>query len=560
MEDRIRKVVAEALSSLGAGEVSFVVEWPADLAHGDFATNAALAASKTLGKNPREIADMLVPLIREALGEYARTVDAAGPGFVNITLARHVVTKALEEAASLGKDWGKGTARAAERIAFEYSCPNAFKEMHVGHLMSTVIGEAGARILENQGARVLRDTYGGDVGPHVAKALWALKRKGLETPATASEIGDAYAQGSRAYEESENAKSEIDALNTALYVALAREENERDHEERALLETWRHGRDVSLAAHGAVWDALGTHFDYVLHESETTPIGKEKVLEALEKGIFKESEGAVIYDGEKKGLHTLVFLTSRGNPTYEAKDVGLAFLKEERMGPLDASYITTAMEQGGHFAVFLAALEDIAPALAGKTKHVPHGFLRLTTGKMSSREGNVLTASALIEDITARASEKNEDPLVAQAVAIGAIKYMVLRQAPGGDIVFDPEQSLSLEGDSGPYLQYALVRAKSILVQAGEAASGEDAPTETFDIERLIIRFPEVARRAEALRGPHIVTQYLTQLASEWNSFYANNRIIGGEHEAYKRVLARAYAQTMENGLTLLGIPVPERM
>jgi arginyl-tRNA synthetase len=309
-----------------------------------------------------------------------------------------------------------------------------------------------------------------------------------------------------------------------------------------------------------VWDALDTHFDYVIHESETTPIGKEKVLEALSRGVFKESEGAVIYDGEKKGLHTLVFLTSRGNPTYEAKDVGLAFLKEERMGPLDHSYITTASEQSGHFAVFLAALEEFAPELAKKTAHVPHGFLRLSTGKMSSREGNVVTAAGLIEEVIAKALEKNEDPLVARAVAIGAIKYMILRQAPGGDIVFDPETSLSLDGDSGPYLQYALVRAKSVLAQSDLKPDVSEMPKTMFDIERLLIRYPEVAKRAEALRAPQQVAQYLTNLAGEWNSFYAVERIRGGEHEAYKLLIAQAFVTTMENGLMLLGIPVPERM
>lgn len=558
MEERLRVAVSEALSALGAGEVPFVIEWPADLKHGDFATNAALAAAKALGKKPREVADLLVPLVATALGDFAADVSAAGPGFVNVTLSRAAVTAETTRANEEG--WGTGIARAGERVAFEYSCPNAFKEMHAGHLMSTVIGEATSRLIENQGARVLRDTYGGDVGPHVAKALWALRNRNVDEPVTSKEIGDAYARGSRAYEESEESKGEIDALNTQLYVALAKEESERNEEERALLETWRHGRDVSFAAFGRMWDALGTSFDYIIHESETTPIGKEKVLEALASGVFEESEGAVIYAGEKKGLHTLVFLTSRGNPTYEAKDIGLAFLKEERMGPLDASYITTASEQTGHFAVFLAALEDIAPELAKKTRHVPHGFLRLTTGKMSSREGNVITAESLISEVIAEASTRNEDPLVASAVAIAAIKYMVLRQAAGGDIVFDPATSLSLEGDSGPYLQYALVRAKSVVAQSEVAPDTNEVPEETYLIERLIARFPEVARRAEAARAPHTIAQYLTQLAGEWNSFYANERIRGGEHEAYKLAVATAFIATMEKGLDLLGIPVPERM
>lgn len=558
MEEMLTTAVREALVSMGAKDVTFAVEWPADLAHGDFATNAALAASKSLGRAPRDIADELVELLRKSLGDDVASIEAAGPGFVNITLAHDALARVLRETSS--PEWGRGETRTGERVAFEYSCPNPFKEMHAGHLMSTVIGEANARLLENQGARVLRDTYGGDVGPHVAKALWALQRKEVSEPSTASEIGDAYAQGSRAYEESEDAKTEIDALNTMLYVTLAKSEAERSEEERNLLETWRHGRDVSLDAHRAVWDALDTHFDYVIHESETTPIGKEKVLEALSRGVFKESEGAVIYDGEKKGLHTLVFLTSRGNPTYEAKDIGLAFLKEERMGPLDHSYITTASEQSGHFAVFLAALEEFAPELARKTVHVPHGFLRLSTGKMSSRDGNVVTAAGLIGEVVAKALEKNEDPLVARAVAIGAIKYMILRQAPGGDIVFDPETSLSLDGDSGPYLQYALVRAKSVLALSDLKPDASQIPETIFDIERLLIRYPEVVKRAEVLRAPQQVTQYLTNLAGEWNSFYAAERIRGGEHEAYKLFVANAFARTMENGLTLLGIPVPERM
>ncbi|MES2931776.1 MAG: arginine--tRNA ligase [Patescibacteria group bacterium] len=558
MEETLKTAIREALVSMGAEDVTFAVEWPADLAHGDFATNAALAASKSLGRAPRDIADELVTLLTKSLGDDVASIEAAGPGFVNITLAHDAIARVLGGASSL--EWGKGDMRTGERIAFEYSCPNPFKEMHAGHLMSTVIGEAEVRLLENQGARVLRDTYGGDVGPHVAKALWALQRNGLDEPATSKEIGDAYAQGSRAYEESEDAKAEIDALNTRLYVALAKPEDERTEEDRSLLEAWRHGRDVSLDAHRVVWDALGTHFDYVIHESETTPIGKEKVLEALSRGVFKESEGAVIYDGEKKGLHTLVFLTSRGNPTYEAKDVGLAFLKEERIGPLDHSYITTASEQSGHFAVFLAALGEFAPELANKTVHVPHGFLRLSTGKMSSREGNVVTAAGLIEEVIGKALEKNEDPLVAHAVAIGAIKYMILRQAPGGDIVFDPETSLSLDGDSGPYLQYALVRAKSVLAQSELTPDMSQMPETIFDIERLLIRYPEVAKRAEAQRAPQQVTQYLTNLAGEWNSFYAVERIRGGECEAYKLLIAAAFVTTMENGLALLGIPVPERM
>src|SRR6185437_8664294 len=223
---------------------------------------------------------------------------------------------------------------------------------------------------------------------------------------------------------------EIDALNRAIYAGTDAE----------LMEIWRKGRDVALESFREIYKILGTAFDYYFFESETAGPGLEIVRDGLEKGIFEESDGAVIYRGEKKGLHTLVFITSQGTPTYEAKEIGLAFLKEERT-PSDLVYILTAAEQIGHFQVVHAALEDIAPLLGAKTHHMPHGFLRLTTGKMSSREGNIVSAAGFLEDVMKLAAEKNPDPLIAQQVAVGAVKYMILRQSPGADIIFDPEKS-----------------------------------------------------------------------------------------------------------------------
>lgn len=307
-----------------------------------------------------------------------------------------------------------------------------------------------------------------------------------------------------------------------------------------------------------IFKVLGTKFDYVFYDSDTTKGGIDAVMDGLEKGIFEKSNGAIIYPGEKKGLHTLVFITSRGTPTYETKDVGLAFLKEERCAT-DSVIIITAMEQIGHFKVFLAALEDVAPLLAKKTAHVPHGLLRLTTGKMSSRKGNVITTAELIQSVIELAKEKNEDPIVAEQVALAAVKYMILRQAPGGDIVYDAEKSLALDGDSGPYLQYALVRAKKILAYGG-SEGGREEPEAPYAIERLITRYPSVVARAAKEHASHHLAQYLTQLAASWNNFYATEQVLGSPEEAYKQNVAKAFANTMERGLGLLGIPVPERM
>ncbi|MFI5260555.1 MAG: arginine--tRNA ligase [Candidatus Paceibacteria bacterium] len=550
MEERIRKAISDYLTSAGAGETAFVVTRPTEAAHGDYATNAALAAAKVLNKNPRELADELSRYLIDALGaDLVSHVSAAGPGFVNIRLSPEAVRFAIAEADAQGAEWGKGGANAGQRVMVEYSNPNAFKEMHIGHLVGTIVGESVSRLVQNTGATVMRDTFGGDIGPNVAKALWGLRFNNITEPTTAREIGEAYVVGSNAYETNAEAKVEIDALNQSVYVGTDRE----------LMELWRKGRDLSVEEFRRIWKLLGTHFDFEFFDSDTTETGIRIVMDGLNKGIFEKSDGAVIYNGEKKGVHTMVFITSHDTPTYEAKDIGLAFLKEERWSS-DSNIIVTGNEQTGRFKTVIAALEDIAPLLAAKTKHVATGFLKLMSGKMSSRTGTVITADDFIRDVVTQASEKNDDPLIAEQVAIGAIKYMVLRQAPGSDIIFDPEKSLSLEGDSGPYLQYSLVRTKKIISSASTNEKGTEMPPTPYAIERVILHFPEIAARAASELAPNILTTYLTELAAAWNSFYAVEQVLGSPEEAYKQRVARAFANTMTNGLNLLGIPAPERM
>ncbi len=549
MEEKITEALQNALAEAGAEKISFAVERPVEISHGDYTTNAAMVAAKPLRKNPRELASELAESIKTALGVSVSKVEVAGPGFINITLSRDAVALAVAEAGAKGEKWGKGNMANGIRIMVEYSSPNAFKEMHIGHLVGTVVGEAIARLMENAGATVARDTFGGDIGPNIAKALWVLRKNGVSEPTSASEIGTAYAEGSNAYENDPSAKEEIDALNQAIYAGT-------NHE---LMELWLEGRDVSMEEFRRIWRQLGIHFDYEFFDSDTTETGLRVVRDGLAKGIFEKSNGAVIYNGEKKGVHTMVFITSHDTPTYETKDIGLAFLKEERWSPQKVLVIT-GNEQTGRFKTVLAALSDINHDLAAKTEHIATGFLKLASGKMSSREGNVITVAEFIRDAVVQASEKNTDPLIALQVAVGAIKYMILRQAPGSDILFDKEKSFSLEGDSGPYLQYALVRAKSVLARSSDNADAKDIPSEPYAIERIILHFPEVVARAAAFRLPNLLVTYLTELAGEWNSFYAKERIVGGDHETYKCTVARAFVNTMTNGLSLLGIPVPEKM
>ena len=554
MEEKIRQVVGKALVERGLENVPFVVERPGILEHGDYTTNAAMVAHRLVkdapSGGPRAFAEELAAEIKNALPE-AQSVLVAGPGFINITLLAETVHGFVAEADAKGEAWGRGESKAGQRVLVEYTDPNPFKEMHIGHLMNNITGEAVSRLIESQGATVARANYQGDVGPHVAKALWGLKCAGVLEPTTAKEIGEAYVAGAQAYKDSPEAKAEIDAMNVALYQGA----------DASLLALWHKGRAVSLEAFERLYRILGTHFDYYFFESETANPGLRIVRDGMRTGVFEESEGAVIYRGEKKGLQTLVFITSRGTPTYEAKEIGLAFLKEERVAS-DESLIVTAAEQIGHFKVVQAALQELAPLIARKTVHIPHGLLRFVGGKMSSRDGNVISAEALIRDVTEKAAEKNPDALIAEQVALAAVKYMILRQSPGQDIIFDREKSLSLEGDSGPYLQYALVRAYSVLEKVEHAGGNlaEGAPPFPYELSRVLIHFPNVARRAARELSPNILVTYLTELAGAWNSFYAKERIMGGKYEAHKLMLVRAFAATMQNGLTLLGMPILKKM
>jgi len=490
---------------------------------GDYATNAALVARV----DPNKLAAALKI-------DGVERVEVVGK-FINFWLSREAVAKEVFEATKDG--WGKNSAQAGKTVMVEYTDPNPFKEFHIGHLMSNTIGESIARLLELTGAKVLRANYQGDVGPHVAKAIWGkLQKPDLSW-------GDAYVYGSEQYE---SRKEEADALNKKIY----------EKSDAVVNKLYDEGRKKSLEHFEELYKTLGTKFDFYFFESETAPLG----LEIIKKhsNLFEQSEGATVFHGK----HTRVFITSKGLPTYEAKELGLAELKQEK-SPADEYITVTAQEQRGFFEVVFEAIEKIFPNLKNKLKHISHGMMRFAEGKMSSRLGNVITGESLLEDLQ-KATRGRID------VAVGAIKYAVLKQGSGKDIIFDPEKSLSLEGDSGPYLQYARVRAFSLLKKAeaeGLLAEGkawpsglERPPSAALPLERILVHFPEVVARAAQELEPHYVTTYLTELASAFNSWYATERVIGGKNPQYGVLLASAVEQTLSKGLSILGIPVPEEM
>ncbi len=555
----LESAIEKALGELGAAGAAFVVERAPAGTDAEYATNAALSAGKKAGIPPREAAERLRRLLEKAALPHIERIDIAPPGFINFALDRSYFSSALEEARRGGDAWGRNESRTGKLILVEHTQPNPFKPFHIGHLMSNTLGESISRLMKASGASVLAVNYQGDVGLHVAKALWGVLEKKSD-PENIEALGAAYVLGNEMYETDEKARAEIQAINKKIY----------EGKDGDLMKLYRAGREASLRHFAELYRLLGSEFDHYFFESETWEKGSALVMEGLSKGIFEESEGAVIYRGEKKGLHTRVFVTREGLPTYEAKEVGLALAKMEYK-PFDLSITTTAAEQRDYFAVIFEVLAELRPVLADKFLHIAHGMMLLPSGKMSSRKGNVVTGEALIGDMLAAARERMgkrdvaaDKESVARAIAVAAIKYSILKQGSGKNIVFDAERSLSLEGDSGPYLQYAHTRCASLARKAaGEGVEASTAmPTAAPSLpERLVPLFPDAVERAARDYEPHYVAQYLTELAGAFNSWYAQTQIIDGTPEAaYKLAVAEAVGQTLKNGLWLLGIAAPDEM
>ncbi len=578
IRDTIIKTITDALGELGVPEtmVKVEIDHPTDPTFGDYSTNVALSLFKSLGatsKSPFALAQNIAEKINDALKDLKESpiekVQAVPPGFINFYLSRDFFTDSLQTVFENPAWYGKNSKLWNKKIIVEYTDPNPFKQFHIGHLMSNAIGESLSRILEFQGAKMTRATYGGDVGLHVAKTIWGVFKLKDEFPTDGTEhdqivfLGKAYVTGSTAYEDDKKAAEEIKSFNKKIF-----EKSDPD-----INKTYAWGRELSIKHFQEIYVKLGSRFDYNFWESEVADEGMKIVADGLARNIFEKSEGAVIFPGEKYGLHNRVFVTSQGLPTYEAKELGLTKKKFE-LHDFNESIIITANEQDDYYKVIVKALEKIYPEIATRTKHMSHGMMRFTSGKMSSRKGNIVTGESMIEDAEAMVQEKMADrditklekEEIATQVAVAAIKYSILRQTIGKDIIYDPEKSLSFEGDSGPYLQYSYVRAQSILAKAEEAGIKTTLDVKQIPpisvAEKMLYQFPEIVERASNDFSPNYIATYLIDLAGAFNSYYAQNKIVdkSDKSSSYKVALTEAVAITLKNGMYLLGIQAPLKM
>ncbi|MBI4035254.1 MAG: arginine--tRNA ligase, partial [Candidatus Chisholmbacteria bacterium] len=552
-------------------------------------------------KNPRKLAEEIVEKINKS--DVVDRVEVAGPGFINFFLSEQFLWEEIKRVVDLGERYGSNQLRRGEKIMVEYTDPNPFKEFHIGHLYSNAVGESLCRLLEANGATVRRVNYQGDVGMHVAKALWGLRQSLQSSVFSLQQIGkkslaerikilgEAYAAGTKAYEDpsegGEATKRQIEKINKQVY--------EHDPE---VEELYQKGRAWSLEYFETIYQRLGTKFDGYYFESQAGEMGVKLVRGWLKKGVFKESEGAIIFPGERYGLHTRVFINALGLPTYEAKELGLAPMKYKDWA-YDRSVIVTGNEINEYFKVLIAAMKQVEPELGERTRHIGHGMVRLPTGKMSSRKGGVLTGEWLVDEVKGRVNQiisKSDNQLtgdeageISEMIAVGAVKYALLKNSVGQDVVFDLDKSVALEGNSGPYLQYTFARTQSVLRKARgiwQVARGQELRATSYELNseelgilRWLYRFPEVVAAAGERYEPSQICTYLYEIAQRFNTFYNKHSILGGagdrqkalgtrqeeeiatnDQKTFRLAMTAGVGQVIKNGLGMLGIKCPERM
>lgn len=596
LKQKILEDLKAVVSKLNFPACDIVLSISKNPKFGDYSTNLALQLSKLDSNSVKQSADEIANKILEKFGNpnYLEKAQIAGGGFINFFIKTEALMKNLEQALLITSKDKK------EKVMVEFTDPNPFKEFHIGHVFSNTVGESLSRLFESSGATVWRANFFGDVGMHVAKAIFGIRQKLQKENLTIEDLGrkslterikfmgKGYTLGATAYEEDEVAKEEMKRLNLLIFVAAQKHWQQTkgwkprvdyrkyiqhidEAELKEIKQLWVVGRQWSLDYFETIYKKLGTKFDGYYPESLTGEWGYDFVLEGLNKEIFEKSDGAVVYRGEKHGFHTRVFINKLGLPTYETKDIGNASLKYSEFA-YDKSLIVTANEINEYFKVVIAAMKEVNPDLGKKTIHLGHGVVKLTGGKMSSRAGNILTFDELFEAVKSKIDTllKDFDPKekkeVLNIVAIGAIKFAMLKHNPGVDTIFDIDKSVALEGDSGPYLQYTYARAKSILRKVAEVDKVDAEASSLEKEERQILQkieyFEGIVEEALQSLHPNVMASYLLELAADFNLFYQKHRIIDAtdDKQDLRLALTKTVSNILKQGLYLLGIEAPERM
>lgn len=556
----IEKLIKASLEKLGL-ESEVNLEHPEDFSYGDFSTNVAMVLAKSRQQNPKLLAEDIRAGLPES--KFVKKTEVAGPGFINFYLSDDFFQDSVK---SIDEDFGKTKIHEGKNILVEHSSPNLFKPFHIGHMMNNTIGESIVRLAEFSGGKVSKIAFPSDISLGIAKTVWVLKNHGGKEYLNShkenldqeimSVFGEAYAEGTKSFEDNEDVQKEVREVYKKIVTDKSSEE----------FEIYKIGKDLNLSYFEHVVHRFGSNFDAFIFESEAGVVGEKIVRENTPK-VFTESEGAVVYEGEKNGLHTRVFINKEGYPTYEAKDIGLLSLKFERYNP-DISLFVTDDQQAEYFKVVINAAGEINPEWKEKTIHRTHGRMSFKGAKMSSRLGNVPLATDILDTVHEEALDKmeNKDEVLADKIALSALKFTILKTAAGKNINFDPETSLSFEGDSGPYLQYTFARCNSLLGKAkAEGFEKSEVVAENWqagELEKTLYKFEEICESSIESWAPHQTANYLLELARVFNSWYGNTKVLDKENKntGFNLLLVEKVGIALKNGLYLLGIDAPERM
>ncbi len=524
-------------------------------------------------------------------------------GFLNLTVSNAAWTGLLN-AINADPTYGEKHATAdSPLVMIEYSSPNTNKPLHLGHVRNNLLGWSLAQIMEANGNRVVKTNIVNDRGIHICKSMLAwLKWGNGETPETAGKkgdhlIGDYYVAFDKHYREevktltaqyvaegmdeeaaTEKAKAEAPLIKEAHEMLVKWEQGDADV--RAL---WQKMNDWVYAGFDETYKALGVGFDKIYYESNTYLVGKKKVEEGLDKGLFfRKPDNSVWADLTADGLDQKLLLRSDGTSVYMTQDIGTAEMRFKDF-PIDKMIYVVGNEQNYHFQVLSILLDRLGFKWGKELVHFSYGMVELPNGKMKSREGTVVDADDLIAAMVADAKQTSEElgkfkdmteaerDEIARIVGLGALKYFILKVDARKNMLFNPEESIDFNGNTGPFIQYTYARIRSIMRKAEAegivlpASLGEDAPLCQKETELIqkISEFGAAVEQAGKDYSPSGIANYCYELTKEFNQFYHDYSILGAdtaEEKVVRLVLAQNVAKTLKNGMALLGIEVPERM
>lgn len=574
LKQDIAKRIQTVLTDQGINDIKVPIDYPADPKHGDYSSNVALVAAKKVGKAPRELAEALAEELRIKNREWRlfENIEIAGPGFINFFITNDALIKSVTDAAL--PDIGKGRT-----VVVEYSSPNIAKPFTVGHLRSTVIGDAVANLLQATGWSVKRDNHLGDWGTQFGKQIYAIKTWGNEEKIDKSErpVKLLVALYIKFHEEAEKNPA-LEDEGRAWFKRL----EEGDSEAKRL---WGKCIDWSWKEFTVIYEQLGVSFTENNGRGYGEAFFEDKmdvvISELKSKQLLKEGkEGAQIVEfPEESHLPPLMILKKDGASLYATRD--LATDKFRIKHYLDDNLLVineVGIEQELYFKQLYKVEEMLGWFKPEQRVHIKHGLYRFKEGKMSTRKGNVIWLEDVLEEAQKRAASLADDRTIVSSdvVGIGAIKWNDLKRDSKQDIVFDWDEILNMQGNSGPYLQYVYARTQSVLRRSdrlevrGErlAVGGLKLEVEERDLLRLLARFDETVAEAAVRYAPNVLCTYLFELAQAFNLFYQKHPILNpsttlkdkAEVQAFRLALTAVTGDIIKRGLNLLGIQAPEKM